>query len=391
MVRSVLHSIVWLIFMCAGLSAAGGASSQVVTDNHSLQQALAGLGPGQVVSIAPGVYSGGHALKDLAGRPDAPIVIQGADRRNPPVFEGGLVAFHLARCSYLTIRDIHVVGCEGNGINIDDGGNHTTPSHHIRIENVLVTKIGPRGNRDGIKLSGVRDFVVANSRVIGWGGSAVDMVGCHNGLIADSHFEGLKGFSQRNGVQAKGGSSHIRIVGSFFKNAGAHSVVIGGHTGKAFFRPPGVNYEATAIKVSGNRIFGSRIPVAWSTAHGGIVSYNTIVAPRKAVLRISQDTDEAHFIACREGVFHNNLIIATQPRIRAAKIESGTRPDTFRIFDNLWNSPRGQIVMNLPAGPSRVVVHIDPELVDTGTPDMRIVSDSPKFRSVGADYAPTTE
>ena len=48
---------------------------------------------------------------------------------------------------------------------------------------------GPTGNKDALKLSGVRDFTVRASRFSGWGGSAIDMVACSEGLIESCRFE----------------------------------------------------------------------------------------------------------------------------------------------------------------------------------------------------------
>jgi hypothetical protein len=120
---------------------------------------------------------------NLQGTVQQPIVIEGSDEKNPPLFEGGTEAWHLSACAYLTLRNIAVRKQTGNGINIDDGGTYETPAHHITLEKLHVADIGPQGNHDAIKLSGVDDFVVRDCTVEGWGGQAVDMVGCHQGLI----------------------------------------------------------------------------------------------------------------------------------------------------------------------------------------------------------------
>ena len=44
------------------------------------------------------------------------------------------------------------------------------------------------GNNDALKMSGVDHFVVRNPHAEGWGGSAVDLVGCHFGVIEQSRF-----------------------------------------------------------------------------------------------------------------------------------------------------------------------------------------------------------
>ena len=92
-------------------------------------------------------------------------------------------------------------------------------SHHVTLESIRVSEIGPRGNYDGIKLSGVQEFVVRGCEVAGWGGQAIDMVGCHQGTIERCLFRGREGFSQTTGVQAKGGSSGVAGVGYIRSNS----------------------------------------------------------------------------------------------------------------------------------------------------------------------------
>ncbi len=96
---------------------------------------------------------------------------------------------------------------------------------------------GPRGNHDALKMSGVDNFTVRRCRFEGWGGSGIDMVGCHHGVIEDCTFVGKKGFSQSNAVQLKAGTRDVLVQTSFFKDVGHRSINLGGSTGLAFFRP----------------------------------------------------------------------------------------------------------------------------------------------------------
>ena len=105
----------------------------------------------------------------------------------------------------------------------------------------------------------------ASQQRTAWGssGSAVDMVGCHDGLIVSNvfrHTEAVAGESG-SGVQAKGGSSRITIRRNRFDSAGSRAVNLGGSTGLEFFRPslgPGAeHWEARDLRVEGNTFRGS--------------------------------------------------------------------------------------------------------------------------------------
>ena len=205
----------WASILLTAGSVLGAEQVVPVNDDASLRRALREAKPGTTIRIAPGQYQPGIYVSRLKGTQQHPIVIEGADEERPPSFEDGKVAWHLIDCAHLTFRNIAVRGQSANGINIDDGGTYESPTHDIVLEDIHVADIGPKGNLDGIKLSGVDDFVVRRCRVEGWGGQAIDMVGCHRGLIEECEFVCKRGFSQTTGPQTKGGSSQITIRNGF--------------------------------------------------------------------------------------------------------------------------------------------------------------------------------
>ena len=307
-----------------------------VGDSAELRAAAAQLMPGVTLLLEPGDYEGGLYLHGLAGTEHAPIIIQGADPNNPAVFKGGGQAMHLSDCRYVTLRNLRAEGFGGNGINIDDGGSFETPAHHIVLENVTIVEIGPQGNHDALKMSGVDHFAVRNCRFEGWGGSGIDMVGCHHGVVEDCTFVGREGFSQSNGVQLKGGTAEVLVQCCFFKDAGQRAINLGGSTGLQFFRPSVGDCEARGIAIAGNRFVGSLAAVAWVTADGGHVHHNTIVLPEKWVLRILQETQDAQFRPSHGGVFEHNLVIYDSRVQVFVNVGTGTAPETFVFRRNAW-------------------------------------------------------
>jgi Right handed beta helix region len=319
-----------------------------VQNSSQLRATLRNLTPGTTILLAPGMYEGNIYVQGAAGAEQAPIIIEGTDPNDPPVFSGGRQAIHLADCRYLVLRNLRVVDFPSNGINIDDAGSYETPADHITLENVTILKTGPKGNHDAIKMSGVDHFMVKRCHFEGWGGSGIDMVGCHHGVIEDCTFVGRKGFSQSNAVQLKGGTEDVLVQTSLFKNAGQRAINLGGSTGLQFFRPRVGDYEAKNITVAGNRFVGSAAPIAWVTADGGYVHHNTIVCPENWILRILQETKDARFRPCHDGVFENNLVIYDS-RIRdSVNIGPGTAPETFVFSRNAWYNLNGRAKPALP-------------------------------------------
>jgi hypothetical protein len=379
-----------VVFLSSAAFACADQRVVDVRDDASLRAAITSARPGTRIHIAPGKYRPGVYVRGLKGGENRPVVIEGADPEDPPAFEGGTQAWHLSDCQYVTLRNIAVRGQTGNGINIDDGGSYDTPARHIVLENIKVTDIGPSGNHDGIKLSGVDDFVVRKCVVEGWAGQAIDMVGCHRGLIEHCRFHGKDGFSQHTGPQTKGGSRDIVIRRCLFRDAGMRAVNLGGSTGLAYFRPQGAVYEAKNIVVEGCAFVGSTAPIAFVGVDGSAVRYNTFVRPDKWVMRILQETTEPRFTSCRNGRFEHNLVVFRRRDISTfLNVGPNTQPETFTYVHNLWycedrpDASRPQ----LPVPETGGVYGIDPRL--EGPDQNQFKPQNPRATGFGALALPS--
>lgn len=339
-----------------------------VSSVRELRTAVASAKPGTWILIQPGEYPGGLHFSNLHGAPGRTVVIGAADPARPPHFKGGGSGLQFSDVSYLEIRDLVVSGARGNGINIDDGATPETPSHHVLLRNLKVSDL-PAGNHDGIKLSGLNDFRVENCTVARWGGSGIDMVGCHRGVITGCEFR--EGGS--NAIQAKGGTSNILISQSIFRNPGQRGVNIGGSTGMAYFRPPidkvpvGKRFEAKEIRVEGCTFVGGTAPIAFVGVDGARVRFNTIYNPERWVIRILQETSSPDFVPCRNGVFEDNLVVFRSHRWASGGVNIGgdTAPDTFRFARNFWfcEDAPNKSKPSLPTAETSGVYGRDPRLV----------------------------
>ncbi|MBI1322296.1 hypothetical protein GC170_03785 [bacterium] len=378
------HNILlFLVFgiLTASFSLSDTRAEDVVVHNVTeLRQALNGARAGHVIRIAPGRYPGGQSAAGLQGTADAPIRITALDLADPPVFEGGGNAFHFSSVSHIVVESLVLSGSQYNGINIDDGGKSDRPSHHVVLKGLTVRDIGSGGNHDGIKLSGLKDFKVENCRLSNWGkgGSAIDMVGCHQGEILNCTFFGSED-DAGNGVQAKGGSSEIRILGCRFDNVGSRGVNLGGSTGLPFFRPIDAPFEARNIAVEDCVFLGSPAPIAFVGVDGAKVRHNTIYLPGKYVVRILQENTNERFVKCRNGVIERNLIIFDPARMGSTtNVGPNTMPETFGYVDNAWFSTdqRGRKPRHEIREEKGVTDRI-PIFVDRDGGDLRQSRDSP--------------
>lgn len=355
-----------------------GAQTVRVGTSAELARALAEARAGTTILVAPGKYRGGLSAR-LAGTEKEPIVVAGADPRDPPVIEGGGGGLHLRSPAHVELRDLIVAGASGNGINIDDGGSTETPAHHVVLRGVVVRDVGPNGNRDGIKLSGLVDFRVEACRVERWGsgGSAIDMVGCQRGVISRSKFIEARG-DQANGVQAKGGSRDIVIQRCRFERAGGRAINIGGSTGLDYFRPAVGDFEAKDITVEDCEILFGASAIAFVGVDGAMVRHNTIYRPGRWPIRILQENTDARFVPSRNGVFENNVVAFRASEIRQfVNVGPQTQPESFAFRGNWWHClDRAQDtrrLVSLPAAETGGIYDREPRFKDAERGELAIV------------------
>jgi len=382
--RLLKATVVIALFIVFHDMEAFGQKVVTVGSSGELRASILTVSPGTKIMLKPGEYEGGLFFHNVRGEPHNPIIICALDPTKPPVIKGGGECLHFSEVAYLEIHDLVLAGARGNGLNIDDGGTFETPAHHIVLKNLQVRDIGPTGNCDGIKLSGVTEFRVENCALERWGdgGQGIDMVGCHEGVIANCtlRFEDDKGY----GIQAKGGSSSVRIVRCRLEHAGARAIQLGGSTGLQYFRPPlkaGEEHaEAGNLIVEGCTIIGSIGAIAFVGIDGAIARLNTIYRPKRWAIRILQETREEGFVPCRNGVFTDNLIIFRSDEWAEGGVNIGpfTAPQTFTFARNWWfcmDKPE-QSRPKLPVPENEAIYGIDPKLRDPEKGDMSLLPDS---------------
>ena len=347
--------------------------------------------PGTQILLRPGVYDGGNYFSNVRGEDGRPVVIGAADPANRPVIRGGAEGLHFSDPAYLEVRDLIVEGAGDNGINIDDADTYDTPAHHVVLRNLWVRNVGAGGNQDGIKLSGVQQFLVAGCVIEAWGawGSGIDVVGSRDGIISGSTFRNGDSVGA-NGVQIKGGSTGVAVRDNRFEHAGMRAVQVGGSTDLVYFRPqPPAGYEAKDVTVEGNVIIGSEGAVAFVNVDGATVRFNTIYRPTRYAFRILQETTAPGFVPSRNGVVTDNIVAFQAGELMGAvNVGPYTAPETFQFARNWWyciNNPAAS-VPQLPVPEAGGTYGVDPQFADPAAGDLHLRAGSPAA-AVGA-YAP---
>ncbi len=347
-------------------------------DYANLQAAESAISAGDTVVILNQTFTDGtQFLNNIKGTAAQPIVII-AETMHQAIFSGGTEGIHLINCAYFEINGLVFEGQSGNGMNVDDGGDYSTPSTNITVRNCIFRDITNPGNHDFLKMSGVDDFLIENcSFTSGVEGSGIDMVGCHNGIIQDCVIDD----AGQSGIQCKGGTQFITIRRNRIMNITQRGINIGGNTGLEFFRPalsdPIMNaFEAADIYIYANIFSGNRAPVAYVGCVRADVINNTIYKPQNWVMRILQETTTAGFLPCSDNAFRNNITYV-ETDLTEVNIGPNTAPETFTMSNNLWfNATSTTWTPDLPVTDVNSII-ANPLFTDPAVDDFTLQDNSP--------------
>lgn len=316
------------------------AVDRIVSNTSQFSTALASATAGDQIILQPGVYGGGHYRANLQQ-----VTIRSANPANPAIIDGGSNGIQLSDSNGVTISDLIFRNQIDNGLNIDDGGTFDTPATNLTLRNITVRDIVTPDNNDGIKLSGVNDFLIENVNVLNWGigGSAVDMVGCHRGLIQNSNFTHTNPNNGGTTLQPKGGSKDITFRANridLARGAG-RAVQAGGSTGTQFFRfvPGDSGYEANQIVAEGNVIIGGSSAFSWVNINGGVFHHNLVHRPGQWVARILNENQGLPIVDTQNGQFLDNRIVFNNTSTEFSthvNVGDETLASTFTFARNEW-------------------------------------------------------
>ena len=368
------------------VSADGDDAAGDGTSDHPYQTLAAAARtavPGDGIFL-DGSTTGDNRIVGLRGTETDPIRIygRGSSPGSRPRIEGGIEGLRLVAPAYVVIEDLVVIGQSGSGIVIEDDGDGATPARHVVVRNVAFRDIGPGGDNGCLQLSGLDEFFVLDNTFAGCGvggsGSGIDMIGCHEGVVAGNSF----GEVGARSVRARGGSASLELRANATRDGGDHAFELGGSTPPELFRPLDAGYEARDVRAVANLIVGSAAAVAFIGCEACLAANNTIIRPARWVARILQESGPG-LVPCRNGRFVNNLVVVRRADLTAAiDVGPGTAALTFTFAGNLWFAEDDPAFAGtgLPVAETGTVVG-DPLFVDGPGGDYHLLADSP---AVGA-------
>ncbi len=313
-------------------TAGSGGDGSAAQPYDTITEALLNATPGTRINVAAGNYAPLGFFSNLQGTANAPIALVA---NGAVTIDGGgsEMAMHITDARYLIIDGFTIQNTLPHGINVDDGGDYASPTEYLVMRNMHFRNVGNGGNNDCLKLSGVDHFYIENSEFENCNqGEAIDMVGCHDGVITGNYFHDMP----LNAMNTKGGSADILIHGNRFEDISQRAINAGGSTGDPFFRPINATYEGSDIRMIANVIIrpGST-PVAFVGCNACIFANNTVIEPQQYVARILEENTSRS--AGGNGQYINNIIVFNDSQVGTfVNIGANTLPSTFTFDSNLW-------------------------------------------------------
>ena len=335
--------------------------------------------PGDEIILMPGRHRPA-AFETLAGTAQRPITIRSADAAVPCTIQAEREGIRVRHASHLVIKDLIITGASVNGITLTASADTPTdqpalPAENVLVQNVAITRTGPRGQRHAILAHRLQNLRIEACRFEGWGGSAIELVACQNVTISQSQFKGLTDHGQINGIRARAGSQDVQIEDCRFENAGAITLCMGGSSDLAEFAhdqianaSDGTLFEAARVRIDRSLIIGSQCPAAFINAGECMVRNNTIIHPRRVVLALLAEQSDSRFSPGNRNLFGRNLVMWDAGDLQTlAEVGPKVDASNFMLDANLWWSPEDEAARSkLGSLPGKQiqpqVVTVDPKL-----------------------------
>ncbi len=383
-------------------AACAHAAQILINPGDDWEKKAARARPGDEIILLPGRHRPA-TFERLHGSPGSPITIRAAAKDKPTIIAATLDGLRIKDAAHIVIRDIQITGGSASGIWLAgasapsaptesaDGARAQAPTRarDIYIDNVSISRIGPRGERHGLILAGFADVRINRLQVEGWGGSAVELIACEDVAISRSAFRGLSDHSQACGIRARAGSDRVSITESRFENAGDIAVCMGGRSNPDEFIPPlpagaasPTVAEAMRIMIDQSIIVGSLCPIAFIHATDCVVRSNTIYRPTRCVFALLQQNPDLAIRPNARNLFGGNLITWKAGDVsRLVEADEGVTITDFILEQNLWWSDdppdRRDKLGPLPGRPEQTadqLFDVNPQFSETlkpGNPDAR--------------------
>ncbi len=333
------------------------ATQHLVSPGQDWHQVAARVRPGDEIILMPGRHRPA-TLDRLQGARGNPITIRGLDPKRPSVIDASRYGLVLHQPQHVVIENIVITGATIAGLVVDDLDStaalypNEQPPPTLRkpwranlvIRNITITNTGPQGKRHAIELSGLQDVRIHDVHIEGWGGSGLELIGCHGVAVESCRFSALDDYSQRHAIQIRAGSERVNITQCHFQVIAGAVVVIGGSSKLREFRPeipPDADsrshYEARHVQLQRCTFLGGACPIVLAHCDDTLIRNSTFIRPRHAVLCTTAEQTDNRIAFTGRAIFGGNLLVWEPGDLRRlVAIAPADDAESFVFEESLW-------------------------------------------------------
>jgi hypothetical protein len=273
--------------------------------------------PGSVIELAIGVHATA-VLEGLAGTPESPIRIvseRDGRARATAIIAGGEIGLVLRNCRHVEVDGLVVIGPTRAAIRLEG-------CEDLDLRNLLLARLGPDAEADGLEISGSKRIAVRSARIDGWSDAAIDLRDSHALTFSGIELLGMDG--RRNGVGLRVGPGTTEVAFERFSLRNLPLAIALGPSGPLAAEQK----AASGVRIAEGVVLGAAIGIEFGSVSDSRIEQITL-----------RDCREPLVVAGvpREVRFDSNIVAWDPGRTSAfGRIDAGGDASGLMLGENLW-------------------------------------------------------
>lgn len=311
-----------------GAKSAAAAPSIVVMPGDSWDRDGSSLPPGSVVRLAPGIHRPA-VWRAVQGTPEAPIVLRfeasSADGAGGQagIIVGGEVGLELLDCRHVRVESLVVIGPTVAGIRLRGGES-------LSLRSVLLARLGPDDQADGIDAEGVSDLRVQGVRIDGWSDAAIDLRDVRDADVRQLELLAMSGRRNGVGIRLAGRLEGVRVEDAVIRGVPVGVELDGVETVEDAAAPASPSPSPLGVVIRDLLLDRPAIGLEIRSPNGVLIERSTMVDPEVAV-RLPDGASPRMVRLVR------NLVVWQPSRLRAfGEVAASARPEGITWGESLW-------------------------------------------------------
>lgn len=316
-----------LLCLCLCLSAASPAPTEItVSDVKGLVAAVAGIGPGKTILLAPGTYVLPHRLPlTVGGSAAAPAVIAAGGSGTVLIDANGAEeAFLVNGACFLRIEGLSITGGACHAIKVDPPSTDVVIANNRMYDNTRTTTLNSqvsavKGDPGALRVTVENNIV---EQLATFGGDNFQGIDCNAGtdwIVRGNTVRDIRGAAlSGSGIQFKSGSLNTIIENNLVLRCGLNGIVYGGFGNPAWNKQV---FEHVGGVVRNNVVAGC--------ADAGITAINTCDGKVENNTLFNNGVEPDVRVKAKNLEFRNNILdrpILLRDGTTAAKVNNVVLP-----------------------------------------------------------------